>query len=70
MVDYVGAKTTFSVGLKRNRRWEMDSGLTWQGLGVCCVGVLWFAKVWKEDDMVAVEQAWCWDGDLYPILIA
>lgn len=27
-----------------------------------------FARVWEEEDMAAVGQAWCWGGDLHPIL--
>lgn len=46
----------------------MGSGLTWQGLGVFCVAMLGFARVWEEDVMMGVGQAWCWGGDLYPIL--
>lgn len=30
----------------------MDSGPTWQGLDVCCVAMLGFARVWEEEEDV------------------
>lgn len=38
------------------------------GADVCCVAMLGFARVWEEDDMMGVGQAWCWGGELHPIL--